>query len=174
MHNSHKIGDLLPINTSVTSLFWRSCTTRRRNSFVSRIPQNDSSVTHLFGRLCNFDMGEGGRPFPQYCPHQMQGNKFSTVAIRRHFKLLALPSPPRITGGRYAGRAAESTRRRHAKNEAGIQLGSAARGSNISTGADCTTRSTANRRTGPPPHSSHRSPSRRHALRPRPFDGVAV
>src|ERR1035437_10277919 len=101
--------------------------------------------------------------------------KLPTVAIRPHSKLSSLPPPPRTAGERYAGPAAESTRRRHANNEVGIQLGSDALGSNISTSADCAaSRSTANRWTGSSPHGSHRSPSRGDAVCARSFDGGAV
>ena len=149
MHNSNKIGGLRPLSTPVTPLFWRSCTIHRRNSFVSKIPQIGRSLTHLFTRLCDLDMGEGGRLFLTAGHTIRMATKLPTVAIRPHSKLFSLHSPPRIAGERYAGPAAESTRRKHANNEVGIQLGSDALGSNISTSADCAaSRSTASRRTG--------------------------
>src|ERR1035437_6583283 len=95
MHTSHKIGGLPPSRTPVTPLFWRSCTIRRRNSFVSKILQLDQSLTHLFARLCDFDTGGGGSAFPHRWPLHTQGHQTLYCGDPSTLQIILAPLPHR-------------------------------------------------------------------------------
>src|ERR1035437_5402450 len=93
MHISNKIGGLQPSSTPVTPLFWRSCTIHRRNSFVSKILQIGRSLTHLFARLCDLDMGEGGSAFPHRWPHHTHGHQTPNCGDPSTLEIILTPLP---------------------------------------------------------------------------------